>query len=183
MCYSLNRIATLQTGFNYLLGFNEPDNVKETNITTADAIKNWPLLYGKSNILVSPAIAGNLLTVDNWMDIFSKQTTIQYDRIAVHWYKGVDYKKFKSDMTAIYNKFKKPLWITEFAPQTVSSSTATPGKYSQSEVDTFIKEVVSWMRKTQFIERYAWHDSKIGTSQLIDSNGQLTASGLTYALA
>ena len=84
-------------------------------------------------------------------------------------------------MTDIYNLFKKPIWVTELAPQTAAQSSANPTQYSQTQVDNFIKAVTTWMNNQSFIQRYAWHDSQAGTSAIFTSGGQLTATGQTYA--
>ena len=44
-------------------------------------------------------------------------------------------------------------------------------------------QVVAWMESNPQVERYAWHDSKAGTSCLYDSAGGLSATGLAYAAA
>jgi hypothetical protein len=109
------------------------------------------------------------------------QASPKVDFVTVHWYKGVQSKKFIKDMEAVFEMYKRPLWITEFAPQTTKSSREKPDKFSQKEVDVFIREVTQWMEVTPFIERYAWHDAKAGTSALFDDSGRLTATGKVYA--
>ncbi|NBY41713.1 MAG: hypothetical protein EBQ49_00055, partial [Verrucomicrobia bacterium] len=57
-----------------------------------------------------------------------------------------------------------------------------PKKFSQSEVNQFISEVIRWMEKTSWVQRYAWHSSSDGTSCLYDDSGKsLSATGKTYA--
>ncbi len=76
-----------------------------------------------------------------------------------------------------------PIWVTEFAVQTHAASEASPNKYSQTKVDKFIAETVRWIEATDFVQRYAWHDVRVGTSALFNENGGLTATGRTYAVA
>ena len=102
------------------------------------------------------------------------------DFVCVHWYKGPNSTQFINDMAAIINLYNKPIWVTEFAPQTVSSSQAEPNKYTQQEVNDFINTVIPWMNSNPMVERYAWHDSKTGTSAVFTIDGQLTETGITY---
>jgi hypothetical protein len=37
------------------------------------------------------------------------------------------------------------------------------------------------MDSTPWVQRYAWHDSRAGTSALFAENGELTATGPAYA--
>lgn len=164
-----------------VLGFNEPDNSKQANMSVQDALNAWPKVASKAKRVGGPAMAGSPMTGD-WLPQFMKASP-KVDFVTVHWYKGANSKKFKKDLEAIHDHYKLPVWVTEFAPQTAGSARDNPAKFSQAEVDTFIKETLSWMEKTPFIERYAWHDSKVGTSALFDDKGELTKSGLTYAAA
>ena len=129
-------------------------------------------------------MAGNPVTGE-WLPAFMKAKPY-VDFICVHWYKGADAKKFINDMEATYQFYKKPIWVTEFAPQTDESTQSNPDKYSQAEVDGFIKETTQWMEQTPYMQRYAWHSprgGKLGSSCLFDASGALTATGKTYARA
>ncbi|NBX18495.1 MAG: hypothetical protein EBR09_14150 [Proteobacteria bacterium] len=162
-----------------VLGFNEPDNSKQSDMTVQEALGLWPKVVKKGQRIGSPAMAGHPVTGD-WLPQFMKAAP-KVDFVTVHWYKGIQSKKFKKDMQDVYDTYKKPLWITEFAPQTTKSSRENPAKFSQTEVDNFIREVLAWMENTPFVEKYAWHDAKAGTSALFDEKGNLTASGRTYS--
>lgn len=107
--------------------------------------------------------------------------SLKVDYIAVHWYGGIYASSFKTRMQDIYNKYQKPIWITEFACQTYSSSVATPNKFTQAEVSGFLDSVIPWLQSTSFIYRYAWHDSTFGTSALWNTDGTLTETGAKYA--
>ena len=47
------------------MGFNEPDNINQSNISVDDAVKSWPLIALKSSQIASPAISGNILKDNN----------------------------------------------------------------------------------------------------------------------
>lgn len=179
MIFSLKSLTATITG-NYVLGFNEPDNANQSNIAVKDALAAWPTVVAKAPVVGSPAMAGNPLTVGGWFYTFM-QSKPKVDFVTVHWYKGVDSNLFKKDIQAIYTQYGKPIWITEFAPQTASSAASSPNKYTQTQVNQFIATVIPWMETTSYVQRYAWHNSKTGTSALFDASGALTATGITYA--
>ena len=178
MIFSLKHVED-RVKAGVVLGYNEPDNEKQSNIPVSDALAGWPQIARKADRIGSPAMAGNPLTKD-WLKDFLK-TDPKVDFITVHWYKGADAKHFIRDMEAIHTAFGKPIWVTEYAPQTAASSEKEPTKFSQDQVDQFITETTRWMERTPWLERYAWHDSRAGTSALFDAQGELTLTGKTYA--
>lgn len=180
MIFSMKRLNSKASG-RYILGFNEPDNEKQANTSVNEALKAWPMVESKGKLIGSPSMAGNPVTGD-WFPTFMK-TKPKIDFVTLHWYKGIDSKHFIKDMEGIYAAYGKPIWVTEFAPQTASSSKQNPTKFSQVQVDKFILTVSDWMEKTSYVERYAWHDSRAGTSAVFDEKGELTMTGKTYAKA
>jgi hypothetical protein len=162
-----------------LLGFNEPDHLKQANLTPAEALEKWPALVAKSESIIAPALAGNPLKSE-WLTAFLKADP-KVDAIAVHWYKGADSARFIKDLEEIHAHFKKPLWVTEFAPQTAADSAESPTKFTQAKVNAFIEETTAFMEKTPWVQRYAWHHSGVGTSALFTKTGELTETGKAYA--
>ena len=43
-----------------------------------------------------------------------------------------------------------------------------------------MKSVVEWMENELMVQRYAWHDSKSGTSAIYKIDGSLTKTGIFY---
>ena len=76
--------------------------------------------------------------------------------------------------------YKKPIWVTEFAPQTRQQSIDSPWKYTRIEINNFIKETVNWMESKSYIHRYAWHHSYVGRCALFNTDGTLTKTGRYY---
>jgi Glycosyl hydrolase catalytic core len=179
MAYSPKHIAEIAGHPPVVLGFNEPDNANQANLEVDAALAVWPQLLAKSQLVVAPATAHNPALKDGWLHTFVEKGG-RADYIAVHWYKGADVKKFIADMKEIYALYHKPIWVTEFACQTAADSHARPTHIVQKEIDRFIAETTRWMNSTEWIQCYAWHDSKEGTSALF-KNGQLTATGEAYA--
>jgi hypothetical protein len=179
MIFSLKKIKALKH-YNILLTFNEPDHSKQANISSFEANEKWNEIAAKSHQIGSPALAGNLLKDSNWLDKFILSNT-KINFICIHWYKGCNSNKFIADIQKIIKKYNKPVWITEFAPQTASNSKKEPYKFKQDEINQFILKVCNWMNTESMVYRYAWHDSKNGNTALFDSNGHLTETGKCYA--
>lgn len=173
------RTTDVELSADIILGFNEPDNLKQSNMSVQDALSEWPKVLSKGKRVGAPAMAGNPLTGD-WFPIFMKANP-RVDFITVHWYKGANSKKFIKDIETIFHHYKRPIWVTEFAPQTASSGRANPEKFPAQSVEDFMRETVQWMEQSAIVERYAWHDSKKGTSALFTENGDLTTLGRIYS--
>jgi len=179
MIFSINALGKVIKS-KILLGFNEPDNEKQSALSVTDALNSWNVIVAKASTVGSPATAGNPLKEDSWLNQFLNKKP-KVDFIAVHWYKGCNASKFITEMTQMINQYGLPIWITEFAPQTVSDSKKDPDKYSTEEVNEFMKAVMQWMENEAMVQRYAWHDSKTGTSAIFNDDGSLTATGKFYS--
>jgi len=179
MIFSLKTVPPKTTNNDFILGYNEPDNSKQSDMAVKDAVKGWPDVTNKGKFVISPAMAGNAVTKD-WLNDFMKSKP-KVDAIAFHWYKGVDAAKFIKDLEEVHAHFKKPIWVTEFAPQTAASSEESPDKFTHAQVKVFIEATTDFMEKTSWVHRYAWHDSGAGTSALFTEKGDLTPTGKAYA--
>ena len=179
MAFSPQRVADLPAYSRYVLGFNEPDNDQQAHVKPKVAFQAWPALTGKADVIGSPALAKNPLSAGNWLASFLGLGA-RVDFIAVHWYKGIEARKLINDVQAICTDYGKPVWLTEFAPQTAAQARAQPQKYSQTQVAQFIQESTAWMSTSDCVQRFAWHDAKTGTSALFE-NDRLTATGQAYA--
>lgn len=185
MSFGISDISQIPFGTATALSFNEPDNSNQSNLSVTAAISAWPELAAKVSVLGAPATASDPLASGSWLSNFlGTSPAPSVDFVTVHWYKGSDSVRFENDIQSICNTFRKPVWVTEFAPQTVSESNANPIKYTQDQVSAFINTVVPWMNSNGCVQRYAWHDSKIGTSALFNaSTGTPTATGFAYSAA
>jgi hypothetical protein len=70
MAFSPASIAKLPTNVPIVLGFNEPDNAKQSDLQVSDALAAWPSLQARAHSLGAPATAGNPLKKASWLDEF-----------------------------------------------------------------------------------------------------------------
>ena len=181
MAFRVASSDKLPQNADIVLGFNEPDNSKQSDLSVREALAAWPRLQQHAQTLGAPAMAGNPIRQDSWLQSFMAAAP-KVDFMTLHWYKGVSAKKFIADVQAMCDAFHKPVWVTEFAPQTAGDARARPDRYTQAEVDAFIRDSTAWMEQSACVHRYAWHDAKTGTSSLFDGK-ELSATGRTYAAA
>jgi hypothetical protein len=163
-------------GSHELLGFNEPDNASQANMTPAQAVALWPKLMATGLRLGSPATkTGNTA----WMDAFMagiKANGYRVDFLAVHWYGDcsrpanlVDY------LNQMHARYGLPVWLTEFSCW----------KQSRAVNDTFVAQVMPQLRTLPWLERVAWFTNRPYPAgweftNLIDSTGALTSTGRLY---
>jgi len=104
----------------------------------------------------------------------------------VHWYGGPSPTAFKQRMVEIYKAYgERPLLITEFALADWGAKTPQQNSIKREDVLAFMKDVLPWMERQNWIAGYAWFSFEIddpnGTSSaLFDGDGNLTASGRFY---
>ncbi|PWE00322.1 glycosyl hydrolase [Marinilabilia rubra] len=171
---------------NFLLGFNEPDGEKQSNMTVAEAIEIWPLLEEVGVPLGSPAVVG----IDNeWLTEFMAQVDangLRVDFICVHKYGGPNAQGFLNKLDEVYAKYGLPIWITEFGVGDWKATTLEEHKYTPEQVLAFMQELLPELEDRSYIHRYAWFPAEqdhiaLKTSALWDAEGVLTPLGEFYA--
>ena len=183
MCWGSNSVSKFKVPVPVLLGFNEPDGAAQSNLTPAQAMSLWPKLEEASSRLGSPAMAGNASKAGSWLETFVNLYP-KFDFVCVHWYAPPNAESFLKQIDAIYAKYQKPIWITEFAVADWAGK--HPGGYDVSLVETFMKDACAGLEARDFVERYTWKtrtlsDANLGTSSLFNDDGSLTALGQLYA--
>jgi Glycosyl hydrolase catalytic core len=176
------------TKIKRILGFNEPDQENQSNVSVKTALTEWSKLEETGLPLVSPSAAKPLGT---WMEKFMtkiEEECRRVDWIGVHWYGPAMFSTFTTQMRKIRAKFGgRPLLLTEFAVADHQSEERGFHRYNHSEVLEFMKEALPWLEEQDWIAGYAWFSfkqSKIkGSSSALfeDDDGQLTALGRFYA--
>lgn len=164
-----------------MLGFNEPDCPKQSNMTVQKAIQMWPALLSTGRRIGSPATAGNATVPGGWFDQFM-QNNPHVDFIAIHWYAGPNPASLLNIVDTLYAKYSLPIWITEFAV----ADWKIPNKYTMDDVITFMQAVIPELEERAYVERYAWKtrtlaDPNMGSSSIFNDDGSLTLLGQVYA--
>ena len=181
---------------NVLLGFNEPDNPRYSNMNVPAAVWFCPELMKTGKRLGSPAGAKDILKSGTWVDLFMKEATARNYRVdfmTVHYY-GMSSKTWSNITRAVedmrvylegvHAKYKRPIWVTEWSlvkwgPNQINN------KYASSEAQAkFAKYAAQMMDKLPFVERYAYFSlikyEPPATSYLYDSHGAITPVGQAY---
>lgn len=170
----------------YLLGFNEPDNADQGNMTVESAIKYWPKLEKIGLPLGSPACVN---PTGDWMKSFMLEAgkrNLRVDFICVHWYGGASASSFLSRLKEVHDLYNRPIWITEFAPADWSATSPEKSKFTKLQILNFMTEVLPALDNLDYLQRYSWFSASetsgpLGNAALFTSSGQLTTLGKFYA--
>ncbi|KAL8792149.1 MAG: hypothetical protein Q9195_005245 [Heterodermia aff. obscurata] len=144
----------------YLELFNEPDYsyadaTPLTDPTTA-AQNLSPLLSAPhpQTTFLSPALANP--NDPDWLPTFFAQCPTclaQIDIIAMHIYEpNIDYAI--GNITALHDRWNKPIWITEFGPYNGGGSGCT---FDQAGVAAYASEIVPMIDRLGFVEKIFWN--------------------------
>jgi len=191
-----------QSGATHILGFNEPDHVDQSNMTSYMAAKHWVELqmvaagFSPAMKLVAPAPATfDKDGVSSWLDEFfgncsdvvpeCDPTTVS--AIAMHDYDGDAEALVKKAESASKRYGGRKVWITEFAD---GPWHRTPQGDTRASNDAYMKKVLPLLDASDSVERYAWFASRSDPSFDIVSNllpydsgtsVKLTSTGKIYA--
>lgn len=177
--------AAKAVGITELLGFNEPDQKKQANMTVEEALDAWPLLAETGLRLGSPACAD---PDGEWMKAFMagvKKRGLRVDFVCVHSYGGPSADGLVTHLTSIQRLFKKPIWLTEFAVGDWQAKSPEKNRHTPETVLKFMEAVLPRLQRLDFVERYAWFSAgtasaPLGTSALFNDDGTLTRLGERY---
>ncbi|MDP4626448.1 MAG: glycoside hydrolase family protein [Akkermansiaceae bacterium] len=174
-----------EAGIKELLGFNEPDQKNQSNMSVEKALDVWPILMETGLRLGSPAC----VHPDNdWMKAFmagAKKRGLRVDFVTVHSYGGPSVNELAGRLSKIQKMYGKPLWLTEFAVGDWNAKTPETNKHKPGTVLKFMEEMLPRLNRMDFVEKYAWFpagqkSSSLGTSALFDNSGKLTRLGECY---
>ncbi len=162
--------------YKYLLTFNEPDLPDQANMTVDEAIGYWDRLESIGIPLSSPAVSYYSAENGNeWLDTFmdkAAENDCRVDFIAIHLYQSFysagAVNDLKATLDALYEKYKLPIWLTEFGAIDIISRDAqkpnlpqgTPGKVSASctakNASRYITQATNMLEQCGYVERYSW---------------------------
>jgi Glycosyl hydrolase catalytic core len=190
--------SALPAGARYVLGFNEPNFMAQSNLSPQQAAAAWPDIEAHAKTagipLVSPAVNfcgsasdSSQCTVSTitdpytyLKDFFAACSGCEVDYIAVHWY-NCDLPSLKAYIEGNtstggglqgFVQFGKPIWLTEFS---------CGGGSSVANQTAYMKAAVPYLEGSANIARYSWFSaSPIPNAQLMNGDGTLTDLGKTY---
>ncbi|KAF5370125.1 hypothetical protein D9758_001226 [Tetrapyrgos nigripes] len=170
---------------NVVLGFNEPDQAGQSNLSPQDAAGMWKQyiqpLKSQGYKLVSPAVTSDP-AAKQWMkQFFDACDGCTFDAQAVHWY-DTSFENLQSFLEGYHDMFNLPIWLTEFAYQSFTGG----AQGDLATIQNFMGQATSWMDSQPWVEYYCWfgamHDMQNvnAANQLMASNGGLTALGAQF---
>jgi RNA polymerase sigma factor (sigma-70 family) len=184
-------LAQVKTEGNVLLGFNEPDLSSQSNLSVSQALSLWPQLEATGMTLGSPAVASGGDVAGGWLDQFMSGAAARGDRvdfITLHWY-GSDFDstaavgQLQSYVQAVYNRYHKPIWVTEFGLANFGNGTFPTG----AQQAAFLTGATAMLDQLPYVQRYAWFalpaDGNDGTLGLFSSDGTATETGQAFEAA
>ncbi|MBS2099621.1 glycosyl hydrolase [Carboxylicivirga linearis] len=154
----------------HLLGYNEPDQSDQSNMTYTDMINIWPGMYGSGLRVGSPAYAnawsGN--TGKNLFDFVAACEDLNYrtDFIAVHSYWENSASSWYSSLKDYHERCGgRPIWITEMNNGANWTSEWWPDNDTRLATTNNVnrqlnnmKEILHMLDTTSFVERYYLYD-------------------------
>ena len=134
---------------SHLLGYNEPNNPGPLNMTVEQQLKYWPKFMESGMRLGSPAPTD----WDEFFEFMDKCDELNYrvDFVCIHDYGDGTAEAFYKNCKRVYDRTKRPIWITEF--NWGGNWTKTPRTYEESAKR--IAEIIERYDKEGIIERYA----------------------------
>jgi RNA polymerase sigma factor (sigma-70 family) len=187
-----SNLAQAKAAGPYLLGFNEPDMAAQSNMTVDQALSLWPQLMATGSTLGSPAVATGAATSGGWLDQFmsgAQAKGYRVDFITLHWYGG-DFNtadavsQLKSYVQAVYNRYHKPIWLTEYALIDFSHGTTFPSDQQQA---AFVTASAQMLSSLSYLQRYAWFalpaSDTAASSGLFHSGPTVTPEGQAFEAA
>ncbi|MNF87815.1 Sialidase precursor [compost metagenome] len=165
-------------------------------MSVESAIGMWPTLMNTGLRLSSPAVALSAETYaygQTWLENFMNAAATNgyhVDFIAVHYYPDFmnpnAVNNLKTSLQALYDKYHKPIWITELGAINAGQLSSTP---TVAGAQTFMAGVIPMLESLSFVERYAWFDDNCSNdpgcayTTIYDATDNLTAVGTTFQSA
>lgn len=184
------RVADIQKSFEgknikELLGLNEPDHKSQDGFSVEEALNLWPRLMDLGLRLGSPACVH---PENEWMVKFMEgveERKLRVDFVCVHHYGGPSPEQLVAKLEGVEKRYKRPIWITEFAVGDWGAKNVKENKNEPRDVRRFMERVLPKLDRLDCLERYAWFsantdDAALGTSALFTKEGELTKLGECY---
>jgi hypothetical protein len=164
-------------GSTHLLGFNEPNGSDQANMTTDEAIAEWPKMQAAGLRLGSPAPNDGGA---NWLFDFMDKADTRHDRVdyvAVHFYRcGQSAQQLYEWLKWIHERTGRPIWITEWNN---GANWTTCPKPTFEENANVVRSWLDMFERTPWIERYSVYNW-VEDCRAMTLNGKLTPAGKVY---
>ncbi len=175
-------------GINTVLGYNEPDNPSQANMSVATAISAWGDLLGTGLRVGSPATTDG--GPNSWLIPFVSQADaagLRVDFVCTHYYQShnpADPSGCASQMynflLNIWNNTHRAIWVTEWNNGANWTDSQWPAPtYAQQQA--CVQAMVNMLEATPFVERYALYNWVEDTRSLVTSSNTVTPAGTTYS--
>ena len=178
----------------YLLGFNEPDSVSQSNLTPQRAAGLWPQLERTGLILGSPATA---TPSDGWLASFmalARQRHLRVDFIALHYYQDFTNPNavpvLRRQLISLHDQYRRPVWITEIGAIDIRSWNEPMSRIpTDAFAARYMRRLFAMLDALPFVKRYAWftddcwNDVACRFGSLFAANGRTTLAGKTFKTA
>lgn len=175
--------------YSIILGFNEPDLANQANISVSEAVSYQDTFTCTLKRIGSCAVSYPL---NQWFDEYMAQIdTDVIDFIPVHIYydwagEGMA-DAFLQAIDTLYEKYRKPIWITEFGISN-SGLYGVSSQYDEAflQLEAYMKDVINGLEQREYVERYTWfnfneNDSNGGKTAIYSQEtGKLTELGKLY---
>ena len=178
--------SAIPSGSRFLLTFNEPNFMAQSNLTAAQAASYWTAItsnaagipiVGPGMNFCGPAAQCNGTDPYQYLkDFFAACTGCEVDYVAVHWY-NCDLPSLKDYLEpggnlAGFEQFGKPIWLTEFS---------CDGNATMGQQEAYMRAAIPYLEGNPKVFRYSWFSADpIPGAKLINSDGTPTALGQVY---
>lgn len=175
-------------GINTLLGYNEPDQANQANMSVSTAISDWGDLLATGLRVGSPATSDG--GPNSWLIPFVSQADaagLRVDFVATHYYQSHNpadpagcAAQMYNFLLNIWNNTHRPIWVTEWNNgANWTDSQWPPPTYAQQQA--CVQAMVNMLETTPFVERYALYNWVEDTRSLVTSSNTVTPAGTVYS--
>jgi len=149
-------------------------------MSVAEGAALWDQLIApfadKGTKLGSPSMCKQ--AAETWLGQFKDQISTPWDFTAIHVNKN-NMDGVNEDIDHYWNTYGKPIWVTEFA--CVDDSTGFVPCTDQSEIDSFINDIVALFESDSRVYAYAYSNGEgLGNVWPMMDGSSLSESGKTY---
>lgn len=187
---SISTLAGKETS-THVLGFNEPDHSEQhDNCDCGGVIDAWKATTKTPEMGKLPMRIGSPAPTDlTWVkDYIAHVDDMAYrcDYAVIHAYWGPNeangaqawYNRLKD----IYDKTKRPIWITEWAYGASWTKETWPSDYGKQleKNRAAIFDIVNMLESCPFVERYSYYQWDTSSRRFINDDGWVTPAGKVY---